>query len=122
MTLQELYSAIDGDYDRVSKVLRIEKLIDKHIRKLPDNPIFSDLSAAAETMDQTALFEKSHAIKGVCSNLGLTKIAGLASEISEEFRPGKPRTMSDGEVREKVKAIDELVAMAAKEIRVYSAQ
>ena len=32
MTIQELYQMIDGDYDQAIRVLRVDKLIDKHIR------------------------------------------------------------------------------------------
>ena len=35
MTLRELYQKIDGNYDRGIQILRVEKLMDKHIRKLP---------------------------------------------------------------------------------------
>ena len=31
MTVQELYQSIDGDYDKAISVLRMDKLIDKHI-------------------------------------------------------------------------------------------
>ena len=37
MTLQELYDTIGGDYEQAVRVLRMDKLIDKHIRKLPKN-------------------------------------------------------------------------------------
>ena len=103
MTLQELYTEIDGDYARATAVLRIEKLIDKHIRRLPGNQIFTDLFDAAKTLDGARMFESAHAIKGVCGNLGLVKLAQVASDIAEEFRPGNPRRMTDGEVAEKVK-------------------
>lgn len=99
MTLQELYASIEGNYEQACRVLRIEKLIDKHIRKLPDNPIFQRLFDAADAMNPTELFESAHAIKGVCGNLGLTKMASFASTLSEEFRPGNSRRMSDDEVR-----------------------
>ena len=36
MTLPELYQTIGGDYDQALRVLHIEKLIDKHIRKFPN--------------------------------------------------------------------------------------
>ena len=91
MTLKELYAGIGGDYDRAMSVLRIEKLLDKHIKKLPDNDIFQKLGEAGKSLDATALFETSHAVKGVCYNLGLITLAEAASEISEEFRPGNPR-------------------------------
>lgn len=119
MTLQELYQNIDGDYDQAIKVLRVEKLVNKHICKLPKNGIFDELISAGETLDPTRLFEASHAVKGVCGNLGLIKLAAAASEISEEFRPGNPRTMSDDAVREKIKEIEELYHKTTEGIRQY---
>ena len=119
MTLKELYTAVDGDYDQALRVLRMDKLLDKHIRKLPANPIFSELEKAGDPLNAAALFECAHAIKGVCSNLGLTKIAALASDISEEFRPGNERKLTDDEVREKLAEIRALYAKTAAGIRQY---
>ncbi len=120
MTLQELYQAIDGSYEQAQKVLRMDKLIDKHIRKLPANTIFSSLIAAGESLDPTALFENAHAVKGVCANLGLVKLSLAASEISEEFRPGNSRRMTDDEVREKLEEIKRMYETAKEEIEKYS--
>ena len=122
MTLKELYDTIGGDYDQALRVLRIEKLIDKHIRRFPTNTIFADMDGALKSMDANGLFESSHAMKGVCSNLGLVNIASLASEISEEFRPGNPRTMTDQEVAEKVARIDALYETAKEGIRKYESE
>ena len=47
MTLQELYQNIDGDYDQAIRVLRIEKLMDKHIRKFNQNGVVKEVLAAA---------------------------------------------------------------------------
>ena len=121
MTLKELYEEIGGDYDQALRVLRVEKLIDKHIRKFPSNPVFAEIADAAITMDATRLFESSHAIKGVCSNLGLLNIASVASEISEEFRPGNARKMTDGEVKATVDGIGKMFAAASDGIRAYEA-
>ena len=104
MTLKELYEQIGGDYEQALRVLRMDKLIDKHIRKLPKGGVADALIAAGETMDPTQLFETAHAVKGVCGNLGLTNLSALASEITEEFRPGSTRKLSDDEVREKLDA------------------
>ncbi|MBQ3427950.1 MAG: Hpt domain-containing protein [Clostridia bacterium] len=115
MNLQELYAAIDGDYTHAAKVLRMDKLIDKHIRKLPGNNVVSGLVEAGRAMDATAIFENAHAMKGVCSNLGLTKLAEAATLLSDEFRPGTPRELTDSEVAEK---IDEIEAQFNKTIDV----
>ena len=119
MTLKELYDMIGGDYGQALKVLCIDKLIDKHIRRFPANTIFSDMDEAVKKMDASALFESAHAMKGVCSNLGLVNIASAASEISEEFRPGNPRTMTDGEVASKIGQIDAMFEKASEGIRLY---
>lgn len=120
MTLQELYANIDGDYDQAMRVLRMEKLLDKHIRKLTTNGVVENLVAAGEGMDPTQLFETAHAAKGVCANLGLTKLSAAASEIAEEYRPGNSRKMTDEEVKEKLKEIDAMYQVAAEGIRQYA--
>ena len=119
MTLQELYKEIDGDYEQAIRVLRMDKLVDKHIRKLTGNGVVEALIDAGDRMDAAELFEKAHAVKGVCANLGLTKLSGLASEVSEEFRPGNVRKLTDGEVQEKLEKIEELYRKTADGIRRY---
>ena len=98
MTLQELYQSIDGDYSQVMRVLRIEKLVDKHIRKFAKNGVVERLLAAGKDKDPQEMFEAAHAMKGVCGNLGLKDLCDIASDLSEEFRPGNARKMSDEEV------------------------
>lgn len=119
MTLQELYESIGGDLDQALRVLRVEKLVDKHIRKLPANGVVDNLLAAGEGMDPTQLFETAHAVKGVCANLGLLGIANAASDIAEEYRPGNPRTMTDDEVKAKLATIAELYDKAKAGIARY---
>ena len=119
MTLEELYRTIGGDYDQAIRVLRKEKLVDKHIRKLPANGVVEALLNAGQTMDPVQLFETAHAVKGVCANLGLKELADAASEIAEEYRPGNARTLTDAEVQEKLSAISRLYQRAADGIRQY---
>ena len=121
MTLQELYQNIGGDYDSAMKVLRIEKLMDKHIRKFVNGGVISKLLEAGESMDPTQLFETAHAAKGVCGNLGLMKLSNMASDIAEEFRPGSSRTMSDDEVKALLSEIAALYETTANGIAEYTA-
>ena len=119
MTLQELYQEIDGDYEQAMKVLRMEKLMDKHIRKLPANGVVDGLLEAGNSMDPTEMFEKAHAMKGVCGNLGLSSLAKLASDIAEEYRPGNPRTMTDDEVKAKLQSISDMYQRTKEGIQRY---
>ena len=119
MTLQELYGLIDGNYEQAQRVMKMDKLIDRYIRKLKNSDVGDRLAAAGQTMDAAGLFESAHAMKGVCANLGLEKLAGLANEITEEFRPGNSRTMSDGEVKEKLNEINDLYQKTLEYIARY---
>ena len=119
MTLQELYQNIGGDYEQAIRVLLMDKLVDKHIRKFTGNRVVEELIDAGPGMDANELFEKAHAAKGVCANLGLMTLSGMASDIAEEFRPGNPRTMSDTEVQAKILEIDALYKKTADGIKKY---
>ena len=121
MTLQELYEQIGGSYEQATKVLRIDKLIDKHIRKFTKNGVVDNLLKASEDLDPSQMFETAHAVKGVCGNLGITGLYDLASELSDEFRPGNERTMTDDEVRAKVEEIKALYEKTAAGIAEYEA-
>ena len=105
MTIQQLYDRIGGNYEHAVRIMKKDKLIDKYVRKLKDSNVGDALAQAGETMDAVKLFESAHAMKGVCANLGLDALASAADEITEEFRPGNPRTLSDEAVREKVAGI-----------------
>ena len=120
MTLEELYREIGGDYAQAARVLRVEKLIDKHIRKFPQNGVTEELLAAGKEMDSKRLFESAHALKGVCSNLGLVRLAEAASRVTEEYRPGSARSMSDGEVAELLREIESIYRVTTDGIRRYT--
>lgn len=107
MTLEELYARMGGNYEHAKQIMKMDKLIDKYIRKLKNSEVGDKLAAAGETMDATALFESAHALKGVCANLGLDNLANAAEEITEEFRPGNSRKLSDEEVKGKLLSISE---------------
>lgn len=119
MTLQELYQNIGGSYDQAIRVLRVEKLMDKHIRKFAQNGVVEALIEAGGTMDPADMFEKAHALKGVSGNLGLTGFYELACELSDEFRPGNARKHSDAEVAAKLGEVEALYKKTTEGIRRY---
>ena len=93
--------------------------MDKHIRKFMTNGVVEGLLAAGESMDPTEIFEASHAVKGVCSNLGLTKLSAVASDITEEFRPGNVRKMSDEEVKTRIEELRVMYDQTVEGIKTY---
>ncbi len=121
MTIRELYDIIDGNYDQAVRVMKSEKLIDKYVRKLKNSHLDDMMEEAYGTMDAARLFESAHAMKGVCSNLGLDALARAADEITEEFRPGNPRRLSDEEALIKLRATVERYRAAVAGIEQYEA-
>ena len=98
MTIQEMYEKVGGSYESAKKILPMDKMIAKFVQKFLTDKSYEKLSAAHEAGDAAGMFEGSHALKGVCANLGFNELSKMASEISEEYRPGNARTMSDEEV------------------------
>lgn len=119
MTLQELYERIDGNYTQATNVLKMEKLIDRYVRKFVNSDLLTKLDEAGKTLDPTGIFESTHAIKGVCGNLGFDRLAAAASELSEEFRPGKGRQLTDAQVQEKLQALKEKYQATVDGINAY---
>ena len=122
MTIQELYAAMGGNYDQAVRILKKDKLIDKYVRKLKASGVDKSLEQAGAAMDAAGLFESAHAMKGVCSNLGLDALAGAADEITEEFRPGNSRKLSDDAVRQKLADISERFRKTIEAISLYEEQ
>ena len=122
MTLQELYGQIGGNYEQAARVLRVDKLIDKHIRKLTKNGVIDNLLNAGDALDPTQMFETAHAMMGVCANLGRVRLADAASEIAEEYRPGTPRELSDSDVKQRLDVIRELYAKTKDGINKYTGE
>ena len=122
MTLKELYAMIGGDYDQAVRVMKMEKLIDRYVRKLKSSNVGETLAEAGAAMDGQKLFEAAHAMKGVCGNLGLSALADAADVITEEFRPGNPRTMSDADVAARLAQIDAMYKKAIAGIEKYESE
>ena len=121
MTLQELYTLVDGNYNHAVQIMRMEKLIDRYVRKFPGSNAYDALKAAGETMDPTALFESAHALKGVCANLGFDEMASVAGDITEDYRPGATRSLSDGEIKDRIAKIETLYQRTIAGIEAYVA-
>lgn len=119
MTLQELYTSIDGNYAHAAQIMKMDKLISRYVLKFPNSSLNEELQAAGESMDSARLFEAAHAMKGVCANMGFDKLSDAAGVICEEFRPGSSRSLSDEEIRMRLRDIDGMYQRTVEGIRAY---
>ena len=117
MTIRQLYEQIGGSYEHAVQIMKKDKMIHKYLLKLADSGIYEQLTAAGESMDPTQLFESAHAMKGVCANLGLDELAHTVGTITEEFRPGAVRKLTDAQVKAVLDKAAELYRRAEDGIR-----
>ena len=121
MTVEELYEQIGGNYAHAQQILRKDKMISKYLLKLRESGVFEGLMEAGETLEPAAMFEKAHAMKGVCANLGLDELADLVGVVTEGYRPGGTRAMTDEDVKATLARIEELYGKTVEGIRAYEA-
>ena len=89
MTLQELYQAIDGDYEDVlGRMMRSEKMVQKFVLKFLNDQSYETLVRSMEEEKYEEAFRAAHTIKGVGQNLGFTKLYQSAGALSEALRNG----------------------------------
>ncbi|EOS65126.1 Hpt domain-containing protein [Oscillibacter sp. 1-3] len=88
MTLQECYAAMGGNYDEVLGRLRSDRLIQKFVLKFVDDGSYQLLLDSMSSQNYEEAFRAAHTIKGVCQNLGLTRLLNSSSQLSEALRHG----------------------------------
>lgn len=86
MTLQDCYQALGGDYDDVMGRLRKESMVEKFVFRFLEDQSFSVLCSAIQEKNREEAFRAAHTIKGVCQNLGFTKLLESSSDLTEALR------------------------------------
>jgi len=88
MTLQECYAAMGGNYEEVLGRLRSDRLIQKFVLKFMDDGSYQLLLDSMASQNYEDAFRAAHTIKGVCQNLGITRLLDSSSRLSEALRHG----------------------------------
>ena len=94
MTVQEAYIKMGGDYDDAMSRLRADDRIKRFLLRVADDQSFNNLceNLAAHNMEEA--FRAAHTLKGVSSNLSLTRLCKSATAITEVLR-GKTEYSAD---------------------------
>ena len=120
MTTKELYEYIGGNYENALKILRMDKMIGRFIQRLTSSQVCENMLTAGEEMDPVVIFETAHAVKGVCVNLGLDNLGGIAHELCEEFRPGHTRCLTDDEVKARLEQFGAMYERVKEGLRLFA--
>ncbi len=94
MTVKECYALFEGDYEGVLGRLLDEARIRRFLFKFLEDKNFSVLMTAMRDQDVKAAFLAAHTLKGLCANLGFTRLQGAADALTEELRAGEWKDFS----------------------------
>lgn len=114
MTAKEFYDRTGGDYEgtlaRFVDVKRIVRFVGMFMR----DPSYQDLKNSLEKGNRDDAFLAAHTLKGVCLNVGFSRLFDHACAVTEALRAGNMEL-----ARKEMPALErcyEEIAAAAKEI------
>ncbi len=88
MDLRECYAALGGDYEGVVARFHGEKFVRKFALKFLGDGSYALLRSSLEEKDYEEAFRAAHTIKGVCQNLGFTKLYESSAHLTDALRGG----------------------------------
>ena len=87
MKIREMYASIGADYEEVTgRLTDNEAFITKLVRKYAEDGNCERLQKAMQYKDYEDAFEAAHALKGLSSNLGFSKLYEVSSGLTEKLR------------------------------------
>ena len=86
MTMQECYTALEGDYQDVLGRLYSEALVQRFVGKFLSDQSFQLLESSLKAENYEEAFRAAHTLKGVTQNLSFTKLYQSSHEITEALR------------------------------------
>lgn len=89
MTLNETYDKMGGNYKDVIGRFYSQDLVERFLKKFPDDPSYSELLEAFEAGDVKAAFCASHTLKGICQSLSISNLIQPLRTMTELLRAEK---------------------------------
>lgn len=86
MTIKECYELMGEDYNDVLTRLQLEKLVIKYALKFLDDSNYDMLMTALKDKDYETAYRASHTLKGICANLGFSKLGKISTNLSDVLK------------------------------------
>ena len=86
MTIKEFYENIGGSYQEAIGRMINDTLIYRLLNKFADTQNIDNILIAYKNQNKKELFELTHALKGVSSNLCITNVSKVVSVICDACR------------------------------------
>lgn len=114
MTLKECYEVFEGDYEGMFSLLPNEAKMQKFLFMFLEDENYQRLAAALPKKKYEEAFRAVHTLKGVCSNLRITRLYDSASKLTEALR-----SASYNEAEECMKQVDRDYECTVEAIKSY---
>ncbi len=88
MSLKECYAVLGGDYDGVVSRFHGERLVQKFALKFLADGSYQLLQDSLDAQNYEEAFRAAHTIKGVCQNLGFTRLYESSARLTDALRDG----------------------------------
>lgn len=90
MRFQELFDTEDTTYDIVlQRFSRNEKLMRRFILGFVDDPVYEQVIQSMQNNNYDQALQSTHALKGICLNMGFVRLGQTAATIVEQLRASK---------------------------------
>ena len=86
MNIRECYEKMGANFDEVLHRLGSENFIQRFAVRFLDDTSFQMIKDGIAANDAELAFRGAHTLKGVCSNLGFTKLYEESSRLTEILR------------------------------------
>ena len=86
MTIKECYEIMGENYNDVLARLQIERLVIKYALKFLDDPTYEMITVALKEKDYATAYRASHTLKGICANLGFSKLGNVSANLSDALK------------------------------------
>ena len=88
MTIQDAYAITGSNYSDVLGRLVRDTLVEKFALRFVQDDSFALLKESLANDDCATAFRAAHTLKGVCANLGFTRLRETAGQLTELLRAG----------------------------------
>lgn len=99
MNVREFYETIGSSYEEVFERLMKDDRIVKYLRKFALEDEYVRIEKYLDANDAQEAFRCVHSVKGMCLNLGLSKLCTSSAVLCDELRNG----IIEGDISDKVK-------------------
>lgn len=90
MKLKECYESIGANYEEVVSRLMSDDRVKKYLERFADSNDLDKIVRCVEAKNFEDGYRNAHTLKGLCLNLGITRLQAVCEVLCEAIKDGNP--------------------------------